>query len=334
MHTQSPFAPRILQNKICGKCECWVSGLVAVCPHLLGRTFRFENHPNLHPAARIHPPALSCDAFVRCSKFRPSKPELLSKDCLAAICHQFSVDRKFITSARSDLEVKTKFPAWFLNFTWSSSNSGTSLISSLLIWHVSADRSAFALSLRHLHDGASTTRAHRLQLHITWDDDYPVPSTLTTSEPSFAVRSWNVPAAMKPWNVPIGVFCGFLSYLCAAVKPICICCQTSSACASQSSNTMFGLNRSSAMQFSINGKETDMYIDMYIYIYAHMFHAFMYPRNHCIILLPDVSWTPLSCDLKAQWFQGEKWRITSQLTYFYWTEMLENQCHCCHFDIS
>lgn len=75
-------------------------------------------------------------------------------------------------------------------------------------------------------------------------------------------------------------------------------------------------------------------ICIYIYIYVHMFHAFMYPRNHCITLLPDVSWTPLSCDLKAQWFQGEKWRITSQLTYFYCTEMLENICHCCHFDIS
>ena len=53
-------------------------------------------------------------------------------------------------------------------------------------------------------------------------------------------------------------------YLYAAMKPICICCQTSSACASQSSNTMFGLNRSSAMQFSINGKKADMYIDMYM----------------------------------------------------------------------
>jgi len=157
------------------------------------------------------------------------------------------------------LRSENEIPCMIFEFTWSSSNSSTSLMSSLLIWHVSADRAAFALCLRHLHDGASTTRAHRLQLHITWDDDYPVPSTLTTSEkPSFAVRSWNVPAAMKRWNVPFGVFCGFLSYLCAAVKPICICCQTSSACASQSSNTMFGLNRSSAMQFSINGKETDM----------------------------------------------------------------------------
>ncbi len=129
-------------------------------------------------------------------------------------------------------------------------------------------------------------------------------------------------------------------YLYAAMKPICICCQTSSACASQSSNTMFGLNRSSAMQFSINGKKADMYIDMYMSKYFICI-CVISPCISSIHVSVQSSYNPLtwclmnlSCDLKAQWFQTERWRITSQLTYVYCTEMLENQCHCSHFDIS
>ena len=117
------ICPENLVKQICGKCEYWVSGLVALCLHLLGRTFRFENHPNLHPATSltlqegIHLLCLVMLYVVQTDKilwnFRQghrSKPELLSKDCLAAICHQFSVDRKFITSARSESKVENEIP--------------------------------------------------------------------------------------------------------------------------------------------------------------------------------------------------------------------------------